>query len=53
MFAKKENIETVAEFVENKTIFEILNSIGIDYSQGYYFSKPLNKEGAAVFLNNN
>jgi PAS domain S-box-containing protein len=52
-FAKKENIETVAEFVENKTIFEILNSIGIDYSQGYYFSKPLNKEEAAVFLNNN
>ena len=50
-FAKKENIKTVAEFVENETIFNILNHIGIDYSQGYYFSKPLNKKEAAFFIN--
>jgi EAL domain-containing protein (putative c-di-GMP-specific phosphodiesterase class I) len=39
-FAKKQNIETIAEYVENETIFNILNEIGVDYSQGYYFGKP-------------
>ncbi|NPA03550.1 MAG: EAL domain-containing protein [Epsilonproteobacteria bacterium] len=39
-FAKRQNIKTVAEFVENKKIFEIISSLGIDYSQGYYFAKP-------------
>jgi len=39
-FAKEQNIKTVAEFVENKAIFDILNDLGIDYSQGYYFGKP-------------
>ena len=40
VFAKKQKIKTVAEFVENEDIFNILNEIGIDYSQGYYFGKP-------------
>ncbi len=39
-FAKKQNIETIAEFVENENIYNILNDIGIDYSQGYYFGRP-------------
>jgi len=39
-FAKKQNISIVAEFVETKEIFEYLHSIGVDYSQGYYFGKP-------------
>lgn len=39
-FAKKSNIITVAEYVENENIFNILKNIGIDYSQGYYFGKP-------------
>lgn len=39
-FAKKQNIETIAEYVENENIFNILNEIGVDYSQGYYFGKP-------------
>ena len=39
-FAKEQNILTVAEFVENEAIFNILNKIGVDYSQGYYFGKP-------------
>ena len=39
-FAIKQNIKTVAEFVENKEIFDLLNVIGVDYSQGYYFGKP-------------
>ena len=41
-FAKKENIKTVAEFVHSKEIFDIVNEIGIDYSQGYYISEPKN-----------
>jgi len=39
-FAKKQNIQTVAEYVENEEIFNILNNLGVDYSQGYFFGKP-------------
>lgn len=41
-FAQKQNIVTIAEFVENEEIFNILNDLGVDYSQGYYFGKPEN-----------
>ncbi|MFT6140269.1 MAG: PAS domain S-box-containing protein/diguanylate cyclase (GGDEF)-like protein [Psychromonas sp.] len=40
LFAKKMNIKTIAEFVETRNIYEILNDLGVDFSQGYYFSKP-------------
>jgi len=40
LFAQKQNIETIAEYVENESIFNILNEIGVDYSQGYYFGRP-------------
>ncbi|NQY22379.1 MAG: EAL domain-containing protein [Campylobacteraceae bacterium] len=40
IFAKKQNIVTIAEYVENENIFNILRDIGVDYSQGYYFGKP-------------
>jgi len=39
-FAKEQNIATVAEFIENENIFKIINEIGVDYSQGYFFGKP-------------
>jgi PAS domain S-box-containing protein len=39
-FAKEQNIQTVAEFVENENIYNILKNLGVDYSQGYYFGKP-------------
>ena len=39
-FAKKQKIKIVAEYVENENIFNILNKIGVDYSQGYYFGRP-------------
>lgn len=39
-FAKDLNMETVAEFVENEEIFNKAKELGIDYSQGYYFSEP-------------
>ncbi len=39
-FAKEQNIETIAEYVENGNIYKILKKMGVDYSQGYYFGKP-------------
>jgi EAL domain-containing protein (putative c-di-GMP-specific phosphodiesterase class I) len=42
-FAKKIGMKTVAEFVENESIFKTVKSLGIDYSQGYYFSVPVEK----------
>ena len=33
-------LKTVAEFVENEGVLRRLRSIGIDYGQGYYFSRP-------------
>jgi len=39
-FAKRQNIKTIAEYVENKEIFDFLKGLGVDYSQGYYFGKP-------------
>lgn len=39
-FAKKENLLTIAEYVETKETYELLCQMGVDYSQGYYFGKP-------------
>ena len=40
LFTKKQGLKTVAEFVENEEIFNVLKELDLDYSQGYYFSKP-------------
>lgn len=42
IFSKEHNIKTIAEFVEDEETYKILKDIGIDYSQGYYFGKPMN-----------
>ena len=39
-FAKEQNLQTIAEFVENENIANIITDLGVDYSQGYYYSKP-------------
>ncbi len=39
-FAKEQKLQTIAEFIENKAIFDIVKDIGVDCSQGYYFGKP-------------
>ncbi len=39
-FAKEQKMQTVAEFVENESIFRVVKELGIDFSQGYYFGKP-------------
>jgi len=38
--AKVLGVQTVAEFVENKEIYEKAKECGIDFMQGYYFGKP-------------
>jgi c-di-GMP phosphodiesterase len=38
--AKKLGIKTVAEYVFSSTIFTQVQSLGIDYAQGFYIDKP-------------
>ncbi|AHE96746.1 hypothetical protein THERU_01390 [Thermocrinis ruber] len=38
--AKKMGIKTIAEFVEDEEVFEVVKDLGIDYAQGYYLGKP-------------
>ncbi len=40
IFAKEQNMQVIAEYVENEEIYKILCSLDVDYSQGYYFGKP-------------
>ncbi|MCW8953982.1 MAG: EAL domain-containing protein [Sulfurimonas sp.] len=39
-FAKELNITTIAEFVENEDIYNLLKEYGVDEFQGYYFGRP-------------
>ncbi|HIP60422.1 MAG TPA: phosphodiesterase, partial [Campylobacterales bacterium] len=41
LLAQKMNVKTVAEFVHNEEIYNIVKELGVDFSQGYYFSPPL------------
>ena len=40
LFAQKQKLSTVAEFVENEEIYAIVRDLGIDYSQGFHFGRP-------------
>ncbi len=40
LLAKSMGMETVAEFVETESEYEMLKTLGIDYCQGYYFHRP-------------
>ena len=44
LFSKKQNIKLIAEFVSDLKILRYVKNIGIDYSQGYYISKPMRIE---------
>jgi PAS domain S-box-containing protein/diguanylate cyclase (GGDEF)-like protein len=39
-FAKKNSLQTVAEFVSSESIFEKVCQLDIDFSQGFYIDKP-------------
>jgi len=38
--ARKLNKKTVAEFVENRKVLDLLIEYGADYAQGYFIGKP-------------
>lgn len=40
LFCNSADIETIAEFVEDKEILETLKLLGVNYSQGYHIGKP-------------
>ena len=40
LFCKEQNIKVVAEFVGDLRIYRYVQSLNIDYSQGYYIGKP-------------
>ncbi len=39
-FAHDFGIKTVAEFISSKELFDEVNHIGVDFSQGYYLGEP-------------
>ena len=39
-FASNVGLKTIAEYVEDKESLELLESLGVDYIQGYYIGKP-------------
>lgn len=39
-FASTLGLKTIAEYVEDKEAFDLLEKMGIDYIQGYYIGKP-------------
>jgi EAL domain-containing protein (putative c-di-GMP-specific phosphodiesterase class I) len=40
LFAKKQNIKTIAEFVHSPDILGKVKSLDIDFSQGYFLGEP-------------
>ena len=40
LLAHKSNIKIIAEYVHNEVVQEKVKELGIDYSQGFYFSEP-------------
>ncbi|MFK7997643.1 MAG: EAL domain-containing protein [Granulosicoccus sp.] len=45
------NIETVAEFVENQAIVDVLKEIGVNYAQGYHIGRPAPVAQVMALLN--
>lgn len=39
-FASKLGMDVIAEFVSDKEVFNKVKEMGVDFSQGYYFSEP-------------
>jgi EAL domain-containing protein (putative c-di-GMP-specific phosphodiesterase class I) len=38
--AKGFSVDTVAEYVENTAVADVVRQLGVDYGQGYAFGKP-------------
>nr|WP_294875798.1 MULTISPECIES: EAL domain-containing protein [unclassified Sulfurospirillum] len=39
-FAKEAQIKVIAEYVSDASIYEMIQTLGIEYAQGHFFSKP-------------
>jgi diguanylate cyclase (GGDEF)-like protein len=39
-YARRNNIETIAEFVSNQKLLWHVTSLGVDYAQGYFIERP-------------
>ena len=50
MLAKSYNLDVIAEGVENEEQLKFLSQIGCNVIQGYYYSKPLNKNDFEKFM---
>ena len=50
---KVNELEVIAEGVDNKEQLDLLRKIHCDTIQGFYFSQPLSKQDFEKFLNNN
>lgn len=50
--ATRLNIEVIAEYVESGDIQQKIRDLGIDYTQGYYFAKPMPYEQIDSFCEN-
>ena len=50
-FAKTAKMQTIAEFVSHKEIVQIVEEIGVDFFQGYYFGKPVPYSEISSFEN--
>lgn len=44
-FSKDVGIKTVAEYVSDKSTFDMVVGLGIDFSQGYHIGKPMDSIG--------
>ena len=47
------DIKIVAEGIETEAQFEAMKSLGVDYIQGFYFSKPLPEHEFLKFMQKN
>ena len=46
-------LEIVSEGIEEKEQYKEMKNLGIDYIQGYYFSKPVDNESFIEFIKEN
>ena len=49
-FAHRFNLKTIAEGVETENQVKILQKLGCDYLQGFYFAKPMQIDELKKFL---
>lgn len=49
---KEMGLSIVAEGVENEEQFQLMKELGVDYIQGFYFSRPLSPEALIEFMQN-